>query len=146
MELLDRRESEGYYWLCRVARREPGGREALVVQLGGTDATLWDLCKAPPPKKKADRGAPEIAAWLETFRDRDDVDDQELPVVGVLATYVLEGRDADFKDYGAPAEPRQRSWKISDAPEDNPEDIQRTRRATNANYRKPTGNEDALDI
>ena len=96
MRILDTGDSEGYYWLCRVARREVGARESLGVSVGGVPGTMCDLCERDPPRvKRGARPPDEIGAWLEPYRAREGFDEQELPVAAVLATYVLEGRDDD---------------------------------------------------
>lgn len=124
MELLDKQDREGYYWLCRSGRRAVAGRESLAFILGeDTEVSLWPLCGATPKKSISDEDA--YQAWLAPVKLLPEYDEDELVAVRVLADAIFDARDDDHKKHGKPVVAEKRKWRISDAPEDNPDQTER---------------------
>ena len=133
MELLDKQDREGYYWLCRSGRRAVPGRESLAFMMGDDEVSLWPLCGATPKKSVSDEAAFE--AWLEPLKALPGYSEDEVVPVRVLADAIFDARDDDHKKHGKPVVLEKKAWRISDAPEDNPDQITRTKRAED--FHKP---------
>ena len=139
MALLDQHDSEGYYWVCRSARRAIPGRESLSFMVGEDEVTTWPLCERDPKKGLDD--ATIFDEWLEPLKALEGYDEEEIPVLRIIADYIFDGRDDDFKKHGSPVVKQKKAWRISDAPEDNPDQLKRTKLAESGTKVRPPGDE-----
>ena len=67
--------------------------------------------------------------WLAPLKDLEGYDDDEVPVFQIIADYIFDARDDDYKKHGSPVVKKKKAWRISDAPEDNPDQLHRTKLA-----------------
>ena len=67
--------------------------------------------------------------WLAPLKDLEGYDDDEVPVLQIIADYIFDARDDDYKKHGSPVVKKKKAWRISDAPEDNPDQLHRTKLA-----------------
>ena len=79
--------------------------------------------------------------WLAPLKDLEGYDDDEVPVLQIIADYIFDARDDDYKKHGSPVVKKKKAWRISDAPEDNPDQLKRTKLAESATKVRPPGDE-----
>ena len=141
MALMDQHDTEGYYWLCRSARRAIPGRESLQFMIGEEEATTWPLCERDPVEGVSDKTI--FDEWHEPLKALDGYDENEIPVFQIIADFIFDARDDDFKLHGPPVVKKKKQWRISDAAEDNPNQLHRTKlaEASAPKIRPPSGEE-----
>ncbi|KAK7231764.1 hypothetical protein SO694_000890130 [Aureococcus anophagefferens] len=95
--------------------------------VGETEVTTWPLCERDPKKGLSDRAV--FDEWLAPLKDLEGYDDDEVPVLQIIADYIFDARDDDYKKHGSPVVKKKKAWRISDAPGDNPDQLHRTKLA-----------------